>query len=311
MPTKWVLAATVLIAINPECASVPRKATTERLPRFSGATLLVGFPPDNLMTTTGEKTLELQTGGGYGDVEPSMSRGGRLIASARVVEDIAPGTRIRQRMMPIVYSTADQKWTDYKEFGIFGGSVAISPDGAKLACITSEASGAPSQLSILDLRTRKKLALPEDSHGAQLGLSWSPDGRRILFEKPSQVSNPGSTPNVYLLDVAAGTVTKIAEGRSASWSPSGRWIAFYESLSNRVSIMRPDGTGRMVLGSFDKDEQLAVGPVWSPDSQVLLISKFRDDNNARVDVYALDLASKKMTKKFKDVPPIYAWAPAE
>jgi Tol biopolymer transport system component len=116
---------------------------------------------------------------------------------------------------------------------------------------------------------------------------------------------------IYILDPESGSVTKIADGRSPSWSPSGEWIAFYDSDTNTVSLIRPNGTDRKALRAFEKDESLTIAPVWSPDSQVLLVNKFRDWNNSKVDVYALEVATKKMTKKFKDVPPIFAWAPTE
>jgi len=228
------------------------------------------------------------------------------------------------------YSMADSRWTDYKGLEVFDGDVAISADGSKLACVTRSIAGAPSHIRILDVKAGKVTVAPEAADNAGPALSWSPDGRRIAFVRDDKISRNGvpvpSLRSVYVLNIESGTVSKIADGAWPSWSPSGEWIAFfdhsphrddpkggwYATNANRVSLMRPDGTDSRVLFAFDDDEDLRRHPVWSPDSKTILINRFRDDGvNPRQDIYLLDLANPKLTKKFKNTVPVYGWASAK
>jgi Tol biopolymer transport system component len=54
-----------------------------------------------------------------------------------------------------------------------------------------------------------------------------------------------------------------------------------------------------------------VAPVWSPDSRTLLINKWHDEDKATMDIYLLDLATLKMSKKFGNTPPVFAWVAAK
>jgi Tol biopolymer transport system component len=225
------------------------------------------------------------------------------------------------------YSIADNKWTDYKELEIKGGSVAISPDGSKLAC-SYMATGSP-LLHILNLETGKVSVGPEESKYAG-SLTWSPDNRRIAFVRDVERTRNGvNIPPlraVFVFNTEDGKVSKIADGASPSWSPSGEWIAFsdyshlrddgrggwYAVNANRVSLIHPDGTGSKVVRLLKRDEDLGLSPVWSPDSKDLLIQRPQDESvNPRMDIYILDLATLKLTAKFRKTPPVYGWVTAD
>jgi Tol biopolymer transport system component len=158
-------------------------------------------------------------------------------------------------------------------------------------------------------------------------ISWSPDGRRIAFDREVERSTDDGKlipplRAIYVLDVATGTVSKIADGTSPSWSASGEWIAFYDYSpgrdnvkkgwyavnANRVSVVHPDGRGHRVLVTFKRDESLGVAPVWSPDPQSILLNRFHDYDKATMDIYLLNLGSLKLTKIFGNTVPIFAWA---
>jgi len=175
---KWGVVVLMFVALNLPWSIASVEAKMDNLARLPGATLLMGYPPYNLVVTTGDTTSKLQTGGGDWYVTPSMSADGHLIASARADANAASSLRSRPKLTVSTYSMADQRWADYKDLDVYDGSVAISPDGTKLACITRKVAGAPSHLRILDLHTGAITAGPESSDNAGPDLSWSPDRLR-------------------------------------------------------------------------------------------------------------------------------------
>jgi len=123
-------------------------ANKESLPRLPGAAFLVGRFPEDLAVTVGERTAEIQGGGGW-EVSPSISADGRIVASARMI----PNNSLESKPTFIVgtYDISANEWRDYLDLEIKGGSVAISPDGSKLAC--SKMAMGDEVIHLLDLRT--------------------------------------------------------------------------------------------------------------------------------------------------------------
>ena len=200
-------------------------ANKDNLPRMPGAALLVGRFPDDLAVTIGEKTTQIQGGGDWA-VLPSISADGRVMASARMVPGHPP--EAKPKLIVGTYDITDSKWTDYKGLEIKGGSVAISPDGSKLAC--SYMATGPSLLHILDLKTGSITVGPETTKGAG-SLTWSPDNQRIAFVKDVERTRNGvgipPLRAVFVLNVEDGTVSKIADGAALclAKTPSDREIA--------------------------------------------------------------------------------------
>ena len=254
---------------------------------------------------------------------PSISADGHLVASARIADDQHSPPRSRPLLTVGVYSLRDKSWRDYRNLKILGGKVAISPDGSRLGCIT-RTTGGPSRIQFLNLTTGT-LSIGPDSTTNAGDIAWSPDGRRIAFVRDEERSANGHEipplPAIYLFDVETGTVLRIADGMSPSWSPSGEWIAFYDyqpgrddvrrgwyaDNANRVSVVHPDGTAPRVLVTFHRGESLNLPPVWSPDSDSILINKYHDYDAGTMDIYVLDLANQMLTKKFAKTVPIYGW----
>jgi len=326
---KWSFAIVVVTTVVALLWFTPSaEAKKHRLPRLHGTVLLVSYLPSDLAVTTEDKTSIIQ-GGGEWYVAPSISADGRVIASARSVADDPPAAR--PRLIVGIYSMTDKRWTDYKDLVVFGDTVAISPDGSKLACAIRKVSGAPSHFRFLDLRTGKITVGPQSSDNAGPHLSWSPDGRYIAFDREVERRRNGELipplQAVFVLDIEAGTVSKIADGASPSWSPSGEWIAFYDYSpgrdipdkrgrydvgANRISLIRPDGTDSKVLHVFHWLENANGAPVWSPDSRTPLINDSQQESvNPKVNIHMLNIDTHKFRTKFWMTAPVYGWAAAQ
>lgn len=324
---KCALAALISAVLSLPCSVRSVEARMGDLPRMARAILVMGYPPYDLVVTNGDATSKLQAEGGDWYVTPSISADGGLIASAHRSPSASPDLRSRPPLTVGVYSLNDKKWTDYSDLRVFDGSVAISPNGAKLACITRNVAGGKSHVSVLDLKTGKIRVTSEATVNAGFEINWSPDGRYIVFARALPNSATGLLQPlraIYTLNVETGAISKLTDGVSPSWSPSGEWIAFYgapvghydpkQGLSdkdiNSINIMHPNGTGQKTLLTF-RDAVSRVAPVWSPDSRTLLINRWRDEDKATMDIYLLDLATLKMEKKFGNTPPVFAWVAAK
>jgi len=111
--------------------------------------------------------------------------------------------------------------------------------------------------------------------------TWSPDGRRILYE--SSVSGDWE---IYVMDLDGlgndgGNIVQLthAEGndRMPSWSPDGNWIAFVSDRDGDFDVyrMRSDGSQATRLTDNDLPE---IHPYWMPDgSQILFNRLVRDE----------------------------------
>lgn len=278
----------------------PSKAETKKpkLPRIKGSVLLVEDFPAGLALTT-ETTTSVIASGGDWMIAPSMTSDGQTIASARPVPGDPPTAR--PKLTVGTYSVATAKWTAYADLAVFGGTIAISPDGSRLACAWSPRAGATSILRFLDLKTGTISTGPESTRdGGEI--SWSPDSRRIVFQQASKI---------IVLDTMTGVTRAIADGILPAWSPSGEWIAYFHD--SRLQLVRPDGSGSRTLAKRGWLESFDQTPVWSPDSRSILIQTSQQESILPlVDISILEIASRKRITRFRMASPVYAWiAPRE
>jgi Tol biopolymer transport system component len=188
-------------------------------------------------------------------------------------------------------------------------SPAFSPHGDSIAWAT----GGKLFVSALDGSGAR--AVTDGKDGGDSEPAWSPDGRRLVFVR----GRVGERRDLYLLDFDAGSVAKpLLEGKDAApahvgspaWSPDGAWIVFSADRSEGEGTglwkIAPDGTGLLRLtrpgrsAAWVRDERAA----FAPDGKTVAFASNRDarseDDAADLDLYALDVASGKVTRLTRD-----------
>ncbi len=159
--------------------------------------------------------------------------------------------------------------------GVLEYHPALSPDGKKLAYLTSEKQDyGITVLKIYDFETRKKTEL---KNWIDTRISWSPDGEEIVF-----VRNKGGFNDLYIYNLAEDKERRISarlRAKDPSFSPDGQRIAFVhnEDGTNNLGLIARDGTDLVYLTN-NNDATQYMGPRFSPDGEWLLFSVFRGED---------------------------------
>jgi len=180
----------------------------------------------------------------------------------------------------------------------------VSPAGDRVAlCSRGVEDVAKWQIITMDFNGKQREPVNSADSNSQLYPSWSPDGKKIayvsvewVFEKDKQ---PAPSTKLTIRDLEKKTTASIpTKGvilSSLSWSPAGDQIAFdvVDPKTEKYSIWKVnvDGTNmeQLTEGAYDRE------PSWFPDGTKLVFSRGSDENSPR-SIYALELATKKVTK---------------
>jgi Tol biopolymer transport system component len=102
----------------------------------------------------------------------------------------------------------------------------------------------------------------KDVPGAYSGVSWSPDGKRMVFHRAVEGTWPPLAPT-FSRDA---DFRAVRSGVFPSYSRDGRRLmsntAYAGAFKNNILVMNPDGTDRRVI--FEHRTDSALAPVWSP-----------------------------------------------
>ncbi len=152
---------------------------------------------------------------------------------------------------------------EHINFKIDVDKVFWSPDQTRIAFI-SEKSGSP-QLYIANADGSKIVQLTSDKSDKIFSVSWSPNGKKILFGRGDSFQGG----NFYLINRDGSGLRKITKNRTgyANWSPDGSEIIYEVTPYNKngIYIMNSDGSNKHSI-SPDSIYFDVISPfVWSPD----------------------------------------------
>jgi dipeptidyl aminopeptidase/acylaminoacyl peptidase len=166
------------------------------------------------------------------------------------------------------------------------GSVALSPDGRYIAyaVMMRDLPGRPyDQLWVMDLNTGKSIRLGGDkAAGSPL---WSGDSKWIAFHGQDGdkhgllIAHPDGSNSVFLAALEGTNSPLPGAGKTFSWSPDGKQIAFVSS--------KPGEAGVQVSG----DPIVVTRYLYKPDASEGL-TRFND--NQRLHLFVVDIASKQV-----------------
>jgi Tol biopolymer transport system component len=164
-------------------------------------------------------------------------------------------------------------------------TLAITEDGGEVAL--SRGRGGESIIEVLPFQGGAP-RMVAGSPAEELGPSWSPDGRKLVFVRLDSTGarlmlqdypdgapqRLGSLPPVWswLKRTPYQSVVPTTWYVTASWSADGRWISYPAADLRRVSVIDRERQAESVLVIPDSLGALYVGAVISPDGSELVVS---------------------------------------
>ncbi|MFN0134176.1 MAG: PDZ domain-containing protein [Phycisphaerales bacterium] len=222
-------------------------------------------------------------------------------------------TKTSQRRQVTRFKDFDAKWPSMGP-GPSGRGEIILQNGASIFLVDL-ANGASRPVDITIPGDRPALRpRPVNVEGAVSGMSISPSAKRVAAEARGDIwSLPAENGTPRNMTRTSG----VAE-RDPSWSPDGRWIAFFSDASGEyeLCVMPSDGTGGLqhLTTAGDTPTAYRYSPTWSPDSKHIVFT----DKSGAIYVHSPgalgdDGAFARGTTKLLDTepwgnPPTVSWS---
>lgn len=266
--------------------------------------LLFGSPDFELRVVRGTSVQILKPPAKQGAFNyPALASDGSLVAWGFPLK-VARADE-RRRFTLGISPTAQQEWKTHGDFEDIGAA-AFSSDRSRVAF--AAVSDRQNSLRVLNLPSGEMATLTQLSGVAERAkLSWSPDGKQLVAE----VQNGDQPEKISVADLGKGDVKVIGKGVDPAWSPTGKWIVYFDVKRQKCVLVHPDGTGTRVVRNLGRKllqyRMFGYGAAWSPDGRQLLLNEMKGEGG-NIDVMLLDLASGKVTRKSKDGLPAFGWA---
>jgi TolB protein len=215
--------------------------------------------------------LGLLLAGAYGLWWPGVTAGNPLPSIIYIGQDAGGSPRLFRADL------RGERWTTTPITDISGATLlefAIAPAGEPIALAVETAGNGAIWL------------LPEAEAGAEvvqllncpqaecLSPVWSPDGRRLIYERRELDERKGVAdwPHLWWLDTSTGETIPLLQDDSAPayaarFSPDGQWLSYVAPAEQGVKLYNlADGRQFLLLG------EVGAAAAWSADSRWLLLS---------------------------------------
>ena len=209
-----------------------------------------------------------------------------------------------------------KKLTDHKkDGGFYNTSPAISPQGDKIAFLTNRNFFFDLYLmSALDGKIIKRLVKGSRSSDFEElniitpGISWSPDGKKIVLSAKSSGYDV-----IYIIDVESKDnevlPLKMDGIKSVSWSPDGKYLAFIGHDASQSDVYIYNFESKTIT-NLTNDIFTDSDPAWSADSKLIYFVSDRMDvlsapadsfkiyktDYSQTDIYNIDINTRKINR---------------
>ncbi len=205
------------------------------------------------------------------------------------------------KVLNVYYNTQYGQYEDIADLGrkipthlAIVEAARLAPDGRRIAVLGKVSFDAPTKLYLLANDTGAEPKLLNAAAGIETYLSWSPDGKYLLFSKIRFGRHADLVYDLYRCNSENGSMHRVSSNERLEypdWSPDGNQIVaaqFFRSGSDLV-LLDAGGSHLRKLTNFDDDEVQIYSPRWSPDGSHVAFSIFRKDGKR--DIATVDVRS--------------------
>jgi serine/threonine protein kinase/Tol biopolymer transport system component len=185
----------------------------------------------------------------------------------------------------------------------FSSSLALSPDGRKLAFIASASANLPPQLWIRSMDAVEARPLP-GTEGASGGPFWSPDSRFIVFWAQNKVQK---------IEAAGGPAqtlcTSVASILGGFWTPDDKVVFGVNRPSGLLQVSAAGGEPSPVT-TLTSGEARHTSPTLLPDGRHFVFAGFLTPTTGGIYLGSLDAKPNQPVKKLLPDVSTVQFAPA-